>query len=207
MPYPPVGKPPSKWKPWHKVTLGVIAALGLCLCGVAVFAPDSPDTPAKPGGTAAAQQAAGNASTAPATDPVAAAPTTGAAGTSPTTKAAPAAPRTTKPSPKPTTTKPVYYANCDAVAAAGLDEIRKGQPGFRKALDRDGDGVACEADDDEPADDDTGDEGGDTGGGGTDPRFRTCAEANANGYGPYREGVDPEYAWYQDRDKDGEVCE
>ncbi|MEU6744382.1 excalibur calcium-binding domain-containing protein [Streptosporangium sandarakinum] len=42
---------------------------------------------------------------------------------------------------------------------------------------------------------------------GTDPRFGTCAEANRNGYGPYRRGVDPEYAWYQDRDGDGLVCE
>jgi hypothetical protein len=41
----------------------------------------------------------------------------------------------------------------------------------------------------------------------TDPRFRTCREANAAGYGPYRSGVDPEYAWYQDRDHDGVVCE
>lgn len=41
----------------------------------------------------------------------------------------------------------------------------------------------------------------------TDPRFRTCAEANRNGYGPYRRGVDPEYGWYQDRDGDGVVCE
>ncbi|MGW0063189.1 thermonuclease family protein [Streptosporangium sandarakinum] len=40
-----------------------------------------------------------------------------------------------------------------------------------------------------------------------DPRFGTCAEANRNGYGPYRRGVDPEYAWYQDRDGDGLVCE
>ncbi|WP_433248329.1 thermonuclease family protein [Streptosporangium sp. CA-135522] len=47
----------------------------------------------------------------------------------------------------------------------------------------------------------------DTGNGGNDPRFRTCGEANAAGYGPYRRGVDPEYAWYQDRDGDGLVCE
>ncbi|GAA3144163.1 hypothetical protein GCM10010466_39080 [Planomonospora alba] len=40
-----------------------------------------------------------------------------------------------------------------------------------------------------------------------DPRYRTCAEANRNGYGPYRRGVDAEYAWYQDRDGDGLVCE
>jgi hypothetical protein len=44
-------------------------------------------------------------------------------------------------------------------------------------------------------------------GGQTDPRFATCKAAKAAGYGPYRSGVDPEYAWYQDRDKDGVVCE
>lgn len=42
---------------------------------------------------------------------------------------------------------------------------------------------------------------------GTDPRFRTCGAANAAGYGPYRSGTDPEYAWYVDRDGDGLVCE
>lgn len=40
-----------------------------------------------------------------------------------------------------------------------------------------------------------------------DPRFGTCGEANANGYGDYRSGTDPEYDWYQDRDGDGVVCE
>jgi len=40
-----------------------------------------------------------------------------------------------------------------------------------------------------------------------DPRFKTCAAAKRAGYGPYRRGVDPEYAWYQDRDHDGTVCE
>ena len=43
---------------------------------------------------------------------------------------------------------------------------------------------------------------------GTHPKFSSCAEAARNGYrGPYVRGVDPEYAWYQDRDKDGSVCE
>lgn len=41
----------------------------------------------------------------------------------------------------------------------------------------------------------------------TDPRFDTCKEANANGYGNYVRGQDPEYDWYKDRDKDGVVCE
>ncbi len=44
-------------------------------------------------------------------------------------------------------------------------------------------------------------------GGGTDPRFGTCKEAIANGFGPYRRGVDPEYDWYRDADSDGIVCE
>jgi outer membrane biosynthesis protein TonB len=41
----------------------------------------------------------------------------------------------------------------------------------------------------------------------TDPRFGTCAEAIAAGYGPYTRGEDPEYGWYRDADGDGVVCE
>ena len=40
-----------------------------------------------------------------------------------------------------------------------------------------------------------------------DPRFDTCGEANDAGYGPYVNGKDSEYDWYQDRDDDGLVCE
>jgi hypothetical protein len=49
--------------------------------------------------------------------------------------------------------------------------------------------------------------GGGGGGSGDDPRYSSCKDAKANGYGPYVRGVDPEYAWYQDRDGDGTVCE
>ena len=47
---------------------------------------------------------------------------------------------------KKTTTPPpqAYYANCDAVRAAGAAPLYRGQPGYRAALDRDNDGVACE---------------------------------------------------------------
>ncbi|MEW1820664.1 DUF1524 domain-containing protein [Arthrobacter sp. NPDC080031] len=38
----------------------------------------------------------------------------------------------------------VYYANCTAAKAAGAAPLHAGQPGYRTALDRDGDGVACE---------------------------------------------------------------
>lgn len=41
----------------------------------------------------------------------------------------------------------------------------------------------------------------------TDPRFGTCREAIANGYGNYQRGVDPEYDWYRDGEGDGLVCE
>ncbi|MGI5162187.1 thermonuclease family protein [Microbispora sp. CA-102843] len=44
-------------------------------------------------------------------------------------------------------------------------------------------------------------------GGSTDPRYNTCEEAIAHGYGPYYRGTDPEYDWYIDRDSDGKVCE
>lgn len=43
--------------------------------------------------------------------------------------------------------------------------------------------------------------------GGLDPRFGTCREAIANGFGNYIRGVDPEYDWYRDGDSDGIACE
>jgi hypothetical protein len=38
----------------------------------------------------------------------------------------------------------VYYANCTAVKAAGAAPIMAGEPGYRAALDRDDDGIACD---------------------------------------------------------------
>ena len=43
-------------------------------------------------------------------------------------------------------------------------------------------------------------------GGATDPQFKSCKEAIANGYGPYVKGQ-TEYDWYRDGDGDGTVCE
>jgi micrococcal nuclease len=65
----------------------------------------------------------------------------------PATKAAP------KPAPVPTTEEApapeqqdsaAYYKNCTAAKAAGAAPLHRGEPGYRPALDRDGDGVACE---------------------------------------------------------------
>ncbi|UQN06832.1 excalibur calcium-binding domain-containing protein [Deinococcus sp. QL22] len=38
----------------------------------------------------------------------------------------------------------VFFASCAAARAAGVAPIRRGQPGYRAAMDGDGDGVACE---------------------------------------------------------------
>jgi|SRR3954454_16835701 hypothetical protein len=37
-----------------------------------------------------------------------------------------------------------YYADCDAARAAGVAPLSPDQPGYRPALDRDHDGIACE---------------------------------------------------------------
>jgi len=57
----------------------------------------------------------------------------------PAKPAAPAAPPTTASS-----GSAVYYANCAAARAAGVAPLHVGDPGYRKGLDRDGDGIACE---------------------------------------------------------------
>jgi hypothetical protein len=59
---------------------------------------------------------------------------------------APVAPAPVVPAPVPAAPAPatVYYANCAAARAAGAAPIYVGSPGYRPALDRDSDGVACE---------------------------------------------------------------
>jgi len=47
----------------------------------------------------------------------------------------------TKRVPKP---RNVYYRNCAAARAAGAAPVLKGQPGYGRHLDRDGDGRGCE---------------------------------------------------------------
>jgi hypothetical protein len=52
----------------------------------------------------------------------------------------PVPPATAPPAPPAT----IYYANCTAARAAGATPLNRGDPGYRSALDRDGDGIACE---------------------------------------------------------------
>ena len=35
------------------------------------------------------------------------------------------------------------YANCDEARAAGVAPLHRGDDGYSRALDRDGDGIAC----------------------------------------------------------------
>ena len=57
---------------------------------------------------------------------------------------APEAPAPVVPAPAPVAPAAAYYANCTAAKAAGAAPIFAGQAGYRPALDRDSDGVACE---------------------------------------------------------------
>ncbi|MEV4624874.1 excalibur calcium-binding domain-containing protein [Micromonospora sp. NPDC049523] len=221
----PIAVQPAEQSWWQRrstrarvgILLGTpLALLVFCCGGLAVIGASADEPSGKKPADTAAVAAQANSTSAPAPEaatPVvpssepAAVPTT--AEPAPTTTAPKPAKTTGAPKPAKTTAspKPVYYANCTAVRAAGKAPLAKGKPGYRAALDADGDGVACETT-----------EGGGTApkppappppaeGGGNDPRFSTCAKAKAAGYGPYRRGVDPEYSWYRDADNDGVVCE
>jgi hypothetical protein len=79
-------------------------------------------------------------------------PTTAPTTHVPVVTRAPAPVTTRPPAPRPTVAPApvpgggsVYYANCTAAKAAGAAPIYRGQPGYRSALDRDKDGVACES--------------------------------------------------------------
>lgn len=55
-------------------------------------------------------------------------------------------PAPTQPAVTPTTpqSSDVYYANCTEARNAGVAPLHSGDAGYRSALDRDGDGIACE---------------------------------------------------------------
>lgn len=46
----------------------------------------------------------------------------------------------TQPAPRQT-----YFRNCADAKAAGVAPMRRGDPGYRSGLDRDGDGIACDS--------------------------------------------------------------
>ena len=92
------------------------------------------------------------------------------------------------------------FGSCREALAAGYGPYVLGRdPEYAWYRDGDGDGTVCEGAPAAaaPAAPVAGD----------DPRFGSCREAKAAGYGPYVRGQDPEYAWYRDGDGDGTVCE
>jgi hypothetical protein len=99
----------------------------------------APTNQQAPVAVAPAPAAPAPAAVAPAPAPAAPAPAPVAPAPAPVAPApAPVAPA---PAPAPAA---VYYANCTAARAAGAAPIYAGQAGYRPALDRDSDGIACE---------------------------------------------------------------
>jgi hypothetical protein len=92
----------------------------------------------------AAAAAPAPAPVAPAPAPVAPAPAAVAPAPAAPAPAAPVAPAPVAPVVPAPAPAAVYFANCAAAKAAGAAPIRAGQAGYRAALDRDNDGVACE---------------------------------------------------------------
>jgi hypothetical protein len=74
--------------------------------------------------------------------PVAAAPPT--AGGTDEVYAVPGTPAVTYSMTPTATPTAAFYPNCTAAEAAGAAPIERGRPGYRPALDADGDGVACD---------------------------------------------------------------
>ena len=90
------------------------------------------------------------------------------------------------------------FGTCALALAAGYGPYVQGRdPEYAWYRDGDGDGTVCER----------GGAAAATPAVGDDPRFGSCRDAIAGGYGPYVQGTDPEYAWYRDGDGDGVVCE
>lgn len=94
------------------------------------------------------------AAPAPAATPPPAAAKPAPAAPAPAAKPAPAAPApAAEPAPPAPAAEPApaapapagdYYKNCTEAREAGVAPLHRGDPGYRSAMDRDGDGVACE---------------------------------------------------------------
>jgi hypothetical protein len=124
-PYDTVDQVRKRRPRWVKITIGAAAAFLLCTgIGTALASNDDPSGPAVPPTTSSSSSSK-------------ASPSAPAVATSSATKV-------TTPSTKVTSPAGVYYPNCDAVRTAGKAPLHRGDPGYRAALDRDNDGIACE---------------------------------------------------------------
>lgn len=131
--------------PWGTAALVAILAIGATSCGPSANA--APETNPERSVTTLIPPVAQTITTTSAPDSTSA-PTTIAARPStvrtvPPSTAAPSRPAT-KVGTATVTPAATYYANCTAAKAAGAAPLRQGQPGYRSALDRDSDGIACE---------------------------------------------------------------
>jgi Excalibur calcium-binding domain len=101
----------------------------------------------------------------------------------------------------------VYYANCAAAQAAGAAPISRDEAGYRSALDRDNDGIACEPYSGNSNLSSSGYGGSsDSAGSGGSTYYANCSAARAAGAAPLHKG-DPGYRSGLDRDSDGVACE
>lgn len=114
--------------------------------------------------------------------------------------------RSSPPQRTSTSSSGVYFKNCDAVRAAGKAPLRRGQPGYRSALDADGDGIACEPHwrnttpkPSKTAKPTTKSQSGSV-------YYKNCAAVRAAGKAPLHRGQ-PGYRKALDRDGDGIACE
>ncbi|MEV0282990.1 excalibur calcium-binding domain-containing protein [Kribbella sp. NPDC050820] len=69
---------------------------------------------------------------------------TGPESSAPSSTPDPANPPTSAPTTAPTSTKPVVFSTCAEARAAGKAPLYRGRPGYSEALDKNGDGIACE---------------------------------------------------------------
>lgn len=102
----------------------------------------APTNQLPPAPAAAAVPAPPAAAPVPAPAPAAPAPAPAPAAVAPVP--VPVAPAPMAPAPAAPAPAAAYYANCAAARAAGAAPLYAGQAGYRPALDRDSDGVACE---------------------------------------------------------------
>lgn len=154
MTYPGQRKPPDYSAKTAFKTVGLMTAAGLllvgCVAGVAELAggqDDEPDVEVTTAAPAGVNRVVPSASATSAVASPSPSPTVSSPAPKATTKKSPAPARTTKAPPPPPEDEPddVYYANCSEARAAGAAPLYRGEPGYRKGLDRDGDGVACES--------------------------------------------------------------
>jgi hypothetical protein len=139
--------------PGSRIAIPVVAGTVGLILGAAAMAAGGSDT------TTAAQESAQprptvtvtvTAAPGPAPEPTATVTVTATAAATPRPVAKPASPPP-KPTPKRATTPApeeppasAFYENCAAARAAGAAPLYRGEPGYRSALDRDHDGMACE---------------------------------------------------------------